>query len=314
MTDLKNPIEVHPEIVVVNGEPITLELEDENTAIQTRKGEVYVKGVNIYGLQKYYRAQERNVKFFLVVFTVFFLACAYFIFVETANLWSWDKVEKASFQWLKTLAGKLYYQIPVSSGFGLFVFLSFLNFCRLGRRKRDICHEHSLCQQKYYPSTLTPLITRKVFSLFAWRLNIFYVGLCLIGLGLLSCIYAHICAGVKNISGTFSMKWYTGQINSECDYDDWMVWGGFFAIGGGLFLLMSSNPFLKYRVWKVLRLFSMSEMTMNEELKSRVFRLNRRNKVIVTVIICIAGAGIYLLIRKFVLSLFSRSFAYSRHR
>nr|WP_158309138.1 hypothetical protein [Candidatus Mycoplasma haematolamae] len=126
--------------------------------------------------------------------------------------------------------------------------------------------------------------------------------------------YSHICYGVTQLSSSSSSssydilsKWFTSG-----DYKHYMTQIGLIVVGVGLLSILTTNLPCRRNIKLALKLFGLTEHNMGFDLRDKVFRLNKRNKIAVLIILCVAGVGIYIIFKRLILAIFHKSFKYSK--
>lgn len=302
----------------VNGTEVTQQTEFANAEISQQEdggGQIFLQGVNIPALKKYYKKLKRNILISVFFAQTIFMAALWFVFVESGNLWGWEAVSMFSAQALKNLKSQgTWVQVPISVSFASFLLGCGKNLFRLLAQKKRICWECDLCQSGRYPTTLTPALSQKILTLFGWRINGFWIGFTITGLGIVAGIYGYFIRGFAG-----DKKWEVNWSGIKEKVFNWngsagtktmavATWSGLF----GLLVLFTTNVFSRLAIKNALKIFDYDEMNMHPDIREKVFRLNKRNKIISTVILCILGLAIFIILKRLIVAVFNRSFNVSK--
>ncbi|AFO51616.1 hypothetical protein MHLP_00180 [Candidatus Mycoplasma haematolamae str. Purdue] len=289
-------------------EEIEIGLELEGFVTPKEKTNIFEKGINVQFIRDYYRRLEKSVNFWFYFSYCFFFVALYFVMVESVALWCGTSVPH---KLLAKLKGTLWYQIPISVVFGFVLLACFVSTIRLKKRREQVTNEHALCRQKYFPTVVTPTISNKIYALLSARNNCSWTGFVIGGFGFIFFVYGHLGqVGYQLVKGWQSYEWFQPSkafsFQAASFYNPMMSIGALtFITGCALFLICV--PPLSYAIKRTLGVWNLDERTMGPELTRRLSRLNKRNKITVTIILCIIGCFIYLVFRKLVLAVFNKS-------
>ncbi|RAO95248.1 hypothetical protein DNK47_00040 [Mycoplasma wenyonii] len=277
-------------------------------------GQLFIKGINIPELKKYYKKLKRNIFISMFIAQSVFMAALWFIFVESGNMWGWTATITFSAKALESVKSSgPWAQVPISVGFGSFLLGSIKNLFRLSAQKKRICWECDLCQSGRYPTSLTPALSQKILTLFAWRINGFWVGFTIAGLGVVAGVYGYFIRGFHD--SVWKVEWerikdgiFKWQNTAGGKTIKVSVLVGLF----GLLVLFTTNVFSRFAIKNALKIFDSDEMNMHPDIREKVFRLNKRNKIISTVILCVLGLAIFIILKRLIVAVFNRSFNVSK--
>ncbi|AFN65071.1 hypothetical protein WEN_01370 [Mycoplasma wenyonii str. Massachusetts] len=270
-------------------------------------------------LKKYYLKLKRNLTFSIIFAQLFLMGFAWFTFNTIYGIWK----DQNGGSWIVDMkfpatikGGSLWAQIPTTTGLGALLWGCVTNVGRLVKKRKQVKWECELCQSGRHPSTLTPGLCQSIFSLFGWRINCYWTGFTISGLAVIAAVYTYL---VKGFGGTGSEGWKVVWENLYKKLFEWndgkedkalRVTLGVFVFG--LVIIFVSNFLSRQLIKRSLSVFKTDESNMHPELKEKVFRLNKRNKIISTIILCVLGLGIFIIFKRLIIAVFNRSFNVSR--
>ncbi|WP_043901214.1 hypothetical protein [Mycoplasma ovis] len=302
-----------------NTEDITSQkVEAEVSDSQVSSEPVFFTGVNVPLLKKYYKKLKRNLTISIFASQLVLLFSIYFAFVAVSSTWGWSVVDnitfvKSAFDSVKSAS--TWAQVPTTVGFAFTLFGLGKNFWRLFRQKRRIDWESDLCQAGRYPTYLTPALNQKAMTLFGWRINSYWTGFTIIGLSIVTALYAYLVKGFRNSSNGWEIKWnelHTNLFKWDQQPEDKIFRVTLATFVFGLLVIGITNPICRGAIKRLLNVFNSDEASMHRDLKEKVFRLNKRDKIISTVILCVLGLAIFIILKRLIIAVFNRSFNVSK--
>ncbi|AGX89296.1 hypothetical protein [Mycoplasma parvum] len=308
------------------------------------KSNVKVLGPDPYGahlqlpdMKKYYRKMCRNC--WLTLWFNIFLTLAYLVFsiAENVALWGGNSsfgLKLSSPLITSSTFSGLEKQIPTQIGLGLLDLFWGGYMKNLFSKSRQYKREKQYSIEGYLPTALTRGYIKRLMGLYAWRVNLFWLAVLFMGLGLISLAYGNIAWGVcclingadgKNCccgKGTGAnccccgktcngkdccCLWWLFKVTENKCWHSWMSMGGIFSFGFGFLIILLSNPILRLKIRKIYWLFGLNEYNMNQEIRERIFRINKRDKTICCIIFCIVGLVFYIVFKRLITSVFNKS-------
>ncbi|CBZ40149.1 hypothetical protein MSUIS_00560 [Mycoplasma suis KI3806] len=271
--------------------------------------------VRLDELKKYYVKTNRNYTIMFWFTLIFFLVYAFWMLVESGELWGQSSMLGFSLDscyggngCLKNVSSSgPAAQVPIQTGLTGVLLTLFRNVFSLYSKRQQFRSELAFSQQNYYPMGMTSGFVRRLVTLYGWKTNLFWGGVCIAGLGLVSLAYGNAAWGISELcSSSQSSRWYSSWF-SVTDYHQWMAVGGVLGIGTGLVTILLSNPILRLKIKKVLSIFGQNEYNMAPEIKERVFRINKRDKMFCCVVLCVVGLAIYIIFKRLIVTVFNKS-------
>ncbi|AFN65002.1 hypothetical protein WEN_01015 [Mycoplasma wenyonii str. Massachusetts] len=307
---------------------ITASLDTQSFSLQaneTYHSDTYVAPpatslkANYNDLKKYYLKLKRNLTFSILIAQLFLMGFAWFTFNTIYQIWK----EKNGSSWLVEIKfpqeikkGELWAQIPSTVGFGALLWGCVTNVGRLVKKRKQVKWECELCQSGRHPSTLTPGLCQSIFSLFGWRINCYWTGFTISGLAVIAAVYTYLTKGFRGSSGeSWKVKWEnltSKMFEWEGEGEDKALRVILAVFLFGLVIIFISNFLSRQLIKRSLSVFKTDESNMHPELKEKVFRLNKRDKIISTIILCVLGLGIFIIFKRLIIAVFNRSFNVSR--
>ncbi|AFN64990.1 hypothetical protein WEN_00945 [Mycoplasma wenyonii str. Massachusetts] len=272
-------------------------------------------------LKKYYLKLKRNLTFSIIFAQLFLMGFAWFTFNACYKIWS-SSSSSSSSSWLVDMkfeksiwVGGNWAKIPFTVGLGALLWGCVTNVGRLVKKRKQVKWECELCQSGRHPSSLTPGLCQSIFSLFGWRINCYWTGFTISGLAVIAAVYTYLTKGFRNEPNGWKVeftKWTQEMFKWDGKEEDKALRVILAVFLFGLVIIFISNFLSRQLIKRSLSVFKTDESNMHPELKEKVFRLNKRDKIISTIILCVLGLGIFIIFKRLIIAVFNRSFNVSR--
>ncbi|CCE66555.1 hypothetical protein [Candidatus Mycoplasma haematominutum] len=301
--------------------PASAEIEEREEDVANT--EAFLPPIDIPKLKKYYRKLERRICVWVLLSQIFMIGMLFMGVNIIIKVWGSTSLIDNILSWVSSVASNTGMRCAMCGIVSGILYLCLRNVERLRLKKKYIVHENNLCKMMYYPTCMTPASTQNVLSIFKWRMNIFWIGFSLFGLGVNVLtvangwyLYQHVATKTaefywnkfQKFTQMFQeiVKWDTGKI------PDRLVDIAFWLFNSGILTMIFTRFPLKMVINKALDVFNVNELNMGAELREHVFKLNKRNKIFTLVLLCLTGLPSFIILKRLIIAVFNKSFKYSK--